>query len=687
MRISYNWLKNYIDINLPPEKLAGIFTMAGIGVESVEKTADDSIFELEITANRPDWLSVVGVARELSAITGKKLKVPVVTHSTHNAVPACQQAGRRSTISIKIEDKKLCPRYTARIIKNVRVGDSPAWLKARLEAMGLRSVNNIVDITNFCLFETGEPMHAFDLGKIKGAEIIIRRAKDKEKITTIDGAEKVLSASDLVIADSERPVAIAGVMGGLNTEVNYSTKDILLEAANFNPISIRRTARALGISTESSYRFERRVDPENVYYSSDRAALLIKELCGGDIGEFIDLGDKKIPSRTVNLRYEKLNKVLGMNINASAAKKILNSLGLKLKSSSSKKISLAIPGFRNDLNNEIDLIEEVSRIYGYDKIPLTIPAISEQAETVSFEMAASGKIRSSLIGLGVDEIMTYSLVGKSALESAMIDTDKATRIKNPLTSEQELMRPSLIIGMLNSILWNINRKTKNLKLFELGNIYIKESDDKFTEKKHLSIGITGDIYANWADRARQCSFFDLKGIVETLLFQMGIEGASYKYSKDNLFVAGECASIELNGSALGIIGRVSAGVLNNFDIKERVYIAELDADAVIKYAALEKSFTGIPKYPSVSRDISIIAGKDISNSEILNLIKAAGGMALKDVRLIDRYTGEQIPDGKVSLTYALEYQDPKKTLEEKEVSDAQARILASLAEKLGAKLR
>ena len=697
--------------------------MAGIGVESVEKSGGDCVFELEVTANRPDWLSVIGVARELSAITGKKLKIPAITKirtTNDTRLPAEASAKAGQTTTIKIEDKKLCPRYTARVIRNVKVGESPAWLKLKLEAMGLRPVNNVVDITNFCLFETGEPMHAFDLGKIAGPQIVVRRAKDKEKIMSIDGAEKVLSTSDLIIADAEKPVAIAGVMGGLNTEVTYSTKDILLEAAFFDPISVRRTARALGISTESSYRFERRVDLENIAYASDRAASLIEKLAGGDIGEFIDLGDKKTPSRTVCLRYERLNKILGLDISETVAKKILISLGLKTKTSSKKKISLAIPSFRHDLNNEIDLIEEVSRIYGYDKVPLTIPAISEQGETMSFEMAASDKIRSSLAGLGIDEIMTYSLVGKRALESAMIDTEKAVRIKNPLTSEQELMRPSLIVGMLNSILWNINRKTKSLKLFELGHIYIKESEDKFIEKKHLAISIMGDVSSNWADRARQCSFFDLKGIVEALLSQVGIESAAYeairpeglslnssernpapsirglkvadlerrgKYAKDNLFASGECASIELNGSTLGIIGRLNAGVLNNFDIKDKVYAAELDAGSIFKYAALEKNFTGIPKYPSVSRDISIIALKDVSNSDILSLIRTAAGPTLKDARLIDRYTGEQIPDGKVSLTYTLEYQDPKKTLEEKEVSDAQVRILALLVEKLGVKLR
>ena len=342
MKISYNWLKDYVDVSLSPEKLANLLTMCGLSVESVEKMGKDYILEIEVTAHRSDCLSVIGIARELAALTGKKLKVPSVKVKTKGAGSACRlPAGRQGKagkeITVKVEDKKLCPRYTVRVIRNVKVGESPAWLKTRIEAMGLRSVNNIVDIINFCLFETGEPMHAFDLDKIANKEIIIKRAKKGEKITAIDGSEKILDDSNLVITDSSRPIALAGVIGGLNTEVTFSTKNILLEAAYFDPISIRRTARTLSISTESSYRFERKVDRENIVYASDRATSLIAEIAGGEIDELIYAGDKKIEKKIVELRYERLNKILGAEITPPRAKKILNSLGLKTKSSSIKR--------------------------------------------------------------------------------------------------------------------------------------------------------------------------------------------------------------------------------------------------------------------------------------------------------------------------------------------------------------
>ena len=486
MKISYNWLKEYVDIKLPADELARVLTMAGLAVESVERIALDHILELEVTANRPDWLSYIGVAREIAALTGKKLKIPVAAES--------RKPKAKIGIRIKVEDKKLCPRYTASIIRNVKVGESPAWLKARIEAMGLRPVNNIVDITNFCLFETGEPMHAFDLDKIMGGEVIIRRARSQEKITTIDNVNRLLDNSILVIADTMKPIAIAGLMGGLNTEVTFATKNILLEAAYFDPISIRRASRSLGVSTESSYRFERKVDIENIVRFSDRACGLICEMTGGISGGLVDIGDKKMPRGVVDLKYSRLNKLLGVEIAPARAKKILNSLDLKTKSSSKDGIKLEPPSFRYDLNDEIDLVEEVSRVYGYDNIPATIPNIVEQPKRLPPDMVIAKKISSALTGLGCDEAITYSLISKRDLEMACVAADNVVEIKNPLTSEQEVMRPTLLIGMLKSVLWNINRKTKDLKLFELGNIYLKEPGDKFVEKRLLSIGVAGQAY-------------------------------------------------------------------------------------------------------------------------------------------------------------------------------------------------
>jgi phenylalanyl-tRNA synthetase beta chain len=679
MLISYSWLKDYVDVKLPAEKLADLFTMSGLSAASIKKTASDQIIEIEVTSNRPDWLSYVGVARELAAITGEKLKMP--------AAPELRVQGPGSRVQVKIEDKKLCPRYTARVIKNVKVAPSPVWLKTKIEAMGLRPVNNIVDITNLCLFETGEPMHAFDLDKLKGPEIIVRKAKGGEKIVAIDGAEKALDESILVIADKERPVAIAGVMGGADTEVSDSTKNILLEAASFDPISIRRTSRKLAIATESSYRFERKVDMENIIYSSDRAASLILEIAGGEPGELVDVGDKAPAKKTVSLRCSKLNKVLGIEIPQADVKNILNALGLGVKTSSSDKIELEIPNLRGDLENEIDLIEEVARIYGYDKIPVALPGIVEQPIRRPVEDIIEDKTRSILTGLGLDEILTYSLLSKKLVEVEGISGDDTVEVMNPLSSEQEVMRPSLIPGLLNSMLWNINRKAKDLKLFEIGSTYHKDGDDKFAEKITLSVGIMGQASPGAIGASRLCDFYDLKGILETLFRELGINSFAIKDTNDARFSASSRASIEIDGKIVGVMGDVSSRTLASFDIKDKACAALIDLAELFKHAVLEKRFKELPKYPSVSRDISVIAGKESTNDLIIDTIKKTAGAILKDVRLIDRYVGKQIPEGKASLTYRLEYQDPKKTLEDKDILDVHSKVTHALEAKLGAKHR
>jgi len=678
MRISYNWLKDYIDIKLPPEKLAQALTMAGLAVDSVQSLGNDHILEIEVTANRPDWLSYIGVAREIAALTGKKLKAPAVAV---NRKPITE-----NRVSVKVEDKKLCPRYTARIIRNVKVGVSPSWLKAKLEAIGLHPVNNIVDITNFCLFETGEPMHAFDLDRLEGKTITVRKSKSSERITTIDGIVRTLDGETLVIADSSRPVAIAGVMGGLNTEVTGSTRNILLEAAYFDPISVRRTSRKLGLASESSYRFERKADITNIAWSSDRALGLMLELAGGEAGEFIDIGGKIDAKKVITLRPQRLALILGIEIPDKKIKSILTALGTKIKLSSKKRLLVEAPSFRHDLNSEIDLIEEIARVYGYEKIPDTIPMIVEQPVRESPEAIVDRNIRQSLIGGGCDETITYSLLGKNVTKALGIPESSVIEIKNPLSAEQEAMRPSLAAGMLNSILWNINRKTKDLRLFELGNIYIKDKDAKFTESKHLSIAVTG-VTSSWVSGSRRASFFDLKGIVEILFSELGIAGAVYKYEKDDLFSSSACASVEVDGEKIGVLGEVSHKTLNNFDIKETVYLCEICVDSILKHADLRKRFRELAKYPPVYRDISIVVGEGVLNSDIAVLIKNTGSPVLKEATLVDRYAGKQIPDGKVGLSYRLEYRDPKKTLEEKEILEVHTRILGSLEEKFGAKLR
>ena len=682
MRISYNWLKDYIDIKTSPDQTAGLFTMAGLSVESVKNSPGDSILEVEVTANRPDWLSYIGVARELAAITGRKMNIPKIR--TIKALPASKESG----ISVKVEDQQICRRYTARSIRQVHVAESPAWLKAKIEAMGLKAVNNIVDITNLCLFETGQPMHAFDLDRIEGKVVMIRRAKKGEKIVTIDGIERTLDDSMLVIADASRPIAIAGVMGGLDTEVTSSTKNILLEAAFFDQVSIRRTSKKLGISTESSYRFERRVDAQNISYASDRAANLICELTRGQAASLTDTGKKSADKpNAIDLRYSRLNQVLGLEIAPARIKKILVSLGIEIKKSSKAGLKVEAPSFRNDLKMEIDIIEEISRIYGYEKIPVTLPNIISQASRLPSNIKAEKIMRCRLAGIGMYEIITYSLLSKKVLQSARLSEDKVIEIRNPLSSEQEVMRPSLIPGMLNAILWNKNRKAGDLKLFELGNVYLKEGPGKFIEKKHISLAVIGQAYSSWMGGCRGSSFFDLKGKVEMLFAELGVKRVSFKTARVAGFSGAACAAIEVEDEAVGVIGEADKNMLKDFDIKEPVYICEICVDYLLNHINLEKRLEELPRYPSVFRDMSIILASQTRNSDIVSCVKSTAGSILKEIKLIDSYSGKQIPEGKISLTYRLEYQDPKRTLEDKGVSDAHSKILQALAEKFGAKLR
>ena len=685
MRISYNWLKDYVDIKLSPEKLAELLTMAGLCVDSIHKKRDDSVLEIEITSNRPDWLSYIGVAREVGAITGAKLKLSSFVHRRSYVVK--KEKNKRKTISVKVEEKKLCPRYTARIIHNVKVGESPEWLKEKLEAVGLRSVNNIVDITNFCLFETGEPMHAFDLDKLGGQSIIVRRASKGEKIRAIDGLERTLDNDMLVIADDKSPVAIAGVMGSLYAEVSAQTKNILLEAAYFDPISVRRTSRRLALSTDSSYRFERKVDIENIEGASGRAAQLISELAGGEAGEFIDIGKTAPVLKKISLRLERLNKIIGVEIPPSRVNSILASLGLKVRYLSKNVLELKPPGFRCDLQNEIDMVEEVARIYGYENIPETIPPVLEAGNRLPPDVVIDRNIRGVLVNLGLSEIITYSLLSRKTLDFARSSGGNVISIKNPLSNEQEVMRPTLIAGMLNSIRWNINRKLKDLKLFELGRAYFKEADNSFAEKNHLTIGVTGQLYDGWIGHPRAVTLFDLKGIIETLFARTGVKQICVKEALNPVFSPASCACIEAEDDAVGIMGQIDPKVLHDFDIKEAVYAAEIDCARLIKHISLEKRFRESPKFPSVIRDISIAADKNISNAGIISLIKGTAGGILKDVELVDRYSGGQIPEGKIGLTYRLEYQDLNRTLGDPDVQAVHSRIISALENNLGVRLR
>jgi len=681
MKVSYNWLKEYIDITLDPGKLAHLLTMAGVNVASWHRIEGDYIFEFEITANRPDCLSIIGIAREISAVLEKKLKVPKEIQKGRKIKLTNKE---NLPISVKIKDPDLCYRYSARIIKDVEVKESPDWLKERIISAGLRPVNNIVDITNFVLFETGQPMHAFDLDKIKG-DILIRRAKKGEKIIGIDSVPRACDEDMLLIADSENPIAIAGVMGGLDTEVGNMTKNILLESAFFNPISVRRTSRTLGLSSESSYRFERKIDNGMVLKASERVSDLIDMIAGGKKGPIIDIGNKKSYSKSITLNLQKCESLLGVSVTKKKASKILKSLEFDINEKKGS-IRAIVPSFREDVKNEIDLTEEIARIYGYEKIPLTIPRIVGNTSIKDFSDVVEDKIKQILTRLGLKEIITYSLINKNRINGLGIKDDIVVALKNPLSIDQEIMRPTLLPGMLGVISYNLNRRAKHLSLFEIGKMYT-EKKHSYQEEVVLSLGLAGIKRETWKVQKEEFDFFDVKGIFETLLGELGLDKIFFKRDKAERFNSDVSAAIEYEGEIIARLGEVNKKILGSFDIEKKVFYGELYIRKILKKINLNKRYLVLGRYPSVTRDISVVAEKKVTSSAITDIINDIGKALVKNVDLIDCYKGKQISQEKRGLLYRIEYRSDERTLEDAEVDKLHTLIKDALTQKLGISFR
>lgn len=675
MKVTYNWLKDFVDIKISPQALAAKLTMAGLEVISLEERGGDSVFEIEITSNRADWLSVIGIAREVAAITGKKLKIAPTARIT-------APAARGNTIEIKIENKKDCPLYSAKIIKEVRVAPSPDWLKNRLELIGLRSVNNIVDITNYILFTYGEPLHAFDLDKLSAGRVFIRRAKKDEKIATIEGTQNSLDTDILVIADERNPVAIAGIMGGKDTEVTFNTKNILLEAAIFDPVLTRRARRKLGIQTDSSYRFERGIDFEVVINASWQAVKLIQGLCGGKIVSAKSAGITKIKEKSVDLNCSSINRILGVEIPAPKVKKILSDLGFKARAKLKNKFSVLIPGHRQDIVLEQDLIEEIARIYGYGSIPNTLPAVALGAKKEKIERMAS-LVKNMLVGLGLNEAITYSLIDKDLLAAFSTKSEeRPIEVQNPLSKGQEVLRPTAIPSLCSRVAYNLNQKQEHVNLFEISRAFLNHSLQP-KEELILTIAICGiKSYVLKEGIIKEgASLLDLKGIMETLFEGLGIKAFDFKMGQDG-------AGIYLKNEKIGVCFQLEKSALDKIDIKNKeVFALEVSLDKIFAASCLEKTFFALPRYPGVTRDISFIIKESISVREMLGSIKDKGGSLLKEAKVADYYKGKQIPAGFRALTISCLYRCDERTLTEAEVNPLHTVVSNALTERFGAKIR
>lgn len=693
MRISFNWLKKYVDIHLTPQALAEKLTMGGLEVVSSIDVEGDTIMEIEITPNRADCLSIIGVAREVAAITAKTLKLPKVS--------AVRGASSLS-IPIQIQDKskKQCPRYIGRVIKNVHVGPSPEWLVERLENMGVHAVNNIVDITNFCLLEFGQPLHVFDLDKLQGSRIIVRGAQEGEHIITIDGVRRELKPQMLVIADKNKAQAIAGIMGSKDSEITEETRNILLESAYFDPISIQRASRALGLATQSSYRFEKGVDSQIVESASLRATELIKKLAGSNkkktkkltIGRLIDKGKSLDRLQKVRLRLSRIPQILGVEIPSSEIKAILHRLGMSFVRQSKDCLTVTIPSHRADITREVDLIEEVARLYNYDNIPASLSRLTPDLTYMGkLELPSDENdhlLRQALSSAGFNEIMTYSLVSRQALSKLEFPADNLIALKNALSYDQEILRPTLLAGMFNTIVSNLNRKNNNLKLFELSRVYVRDNKDaSVNELNSLCIALVGKRGENWLEKRGEFSFFDLKGALQSLFSKVGLKGLRFVEKEIGLCTLGRCASLILDDQELGFLGEVKRKVLNKFDISCPVYVAELKLQKLFSHIKEERKFIPLAKYPSTERDISLTASRDIISEQITTLINKIGRELVVKVTLFDEYFGEQIPAGFRGLAYSIEYQSRDRTLTAEEVDKVHQEIREALVKELKIQLR
>ncbi|MBM4177210.1 phenylalanine--tRNA ligase subunit beta [Candidatus Gribaldobacteria bacterium] len=691
MKFSYNWIKDYVVGVLPkPEKLAEFFTFHSFEVESVEKKRQDYIFDLDILPNRAhDCLSHLGIAKEVALLTGVKFILPSLqTNKTKTTKQGGQKSKASDFITLKVENKTDCPRYTAQIIRNVKVGDSPKWLKDKLIACGLKPINNIVDLTNFVMLETGQPLHAFDLDKIKSVqvqsskfkvqngrkEIIIRRAKKGETIKTLDEAKNVyiLDENILVIADSEKPIAIAGIKGGLETGIDKNTKDIIIEAANFNPVLIRKASQQLKLQTDASYRFERDIAANLIDFAQKRCANLIVEIAKGQTcADLVDFYPLKEKEKTIILNLDYLKKLLGIKITNQQVKQILIRLGFKIKNSNSISFQVEIPTIRKDINIPEDLIEEIGRVYGYQNIKSEFPCVIVKPTEQNKSFYWQNKTKDILTSCGFTEVYNYSFCSEKAKQEFNWQENYLVEIENPISSENRYLRPSLTPHLLGCVENNF-RYFDHFKVFELGNVFNKEGNG-LQEKLILAIMV-----ANKEKDKNEDKFFVLKGVVENLFGKLGICDYVFKeYTSAEQFVFESNTFAETEKSLIAISGK-TAGLMGEVRKELGSFLAVLDFDMLMAKATDKKTFIAPFIYPPVLRDIALIVPLKVKTSEVVKFISSGNAEILKEVALFEVYQGKEVPREKKSMAFHLVFQSEKTTLSAKEVDSVLTKIILKL---------
>lgn len=647
------------------------------------------IFDLNVTPNRPDCLCILGVAREVAALTGKDLRFPLEKN-----FPGTEVAEHHT--SVAIERPELCPRYVAKLIFGVKIAPSPLWMRLRLEAVGVRSINNIVDVTNYVMMEMGQPLHAFDFDLLEEKRIIVRTANPGESFTTLDGMERQMPEGALMICDGKRPVALAGIMGGLNSEVRPETRNILLESAYFDPMGIRRTSKQIGLTTEASLRFERGIDPNGSLRAADRAAALMADLGGGSLVRgAVDNYPGKIEPRKILLRVPRVNKILGTAISGQEVQNYLGCLQLQVEPEGLDSFWVMPPTFRVDLEREIDLIEEVARLHGFHRVPVTLPSGQVSAEKKTKMQRAEEQARILLVAFGFREVINYSFISPKSLKDLNLTPSKdrramALRIHNPLSEDQSVMRTTLIPGLLNVARMNVHRQNVNLKLFELGRVFFPKGGRDLPEEVKTLAGLLSGLRdeESWAKAKKESDFFDLKGALETLLDGLGVSGYHFLSDREEPFLhPGKACRVEVNGEVLGVMGEAHPDVQEAFELKQRTFLFELDFEKLVAKAAERHSFKPLARYPAIIRDLALIVEEETSAGELLSTLWEANNGWIAEIKLFDLYRGDSIPPGKKSLAFRLKFQREDRTLTDGEVNELHQKIVALLAERYGAILR
>ncbi len=695
MRASLEWLREFVPVSESAAEVAHRLTMLGLEVEAVEQVDEDTVFEINVTPNRPDCMSMIGVARELSAAFGPALSFP------YHEVTA--ETGELD-FNVDILDSALCRRYAGRIVKGLKIGPSPEWLKRRLEKCGFRSINNVVDVTNYVLIELGHPLHAFDLDTIKGRRIQVGTSRDvkgkteKLRFRTLDGNEQELPGDALLIWDADDPIAIAGIMGGLETEVSDSTVDIFIESAWFDPVSVRRTSRSTGLKTESSFRFERGTDIKMLKKALDRAAFLMHEIAGGKVYGKIDIYPGIYSPGEISIKCEKINGVLGLDLTEAEITGYLEGLGFVAEKENGY-FNITPPAYRVDVQGGFDIIEEVARAYGYERIPAVLPTAAVGVEGQDntqklFSGALLKELKESFLKSGYTEVINYSFMGEHDLDFLGLDTDdgrrRIVRIKNPLRAEDACMRTTLVPALIRNIVYNVSHENRSFRLYEISRVFLsKEGCELPEERNHFAAALYKEkIRSVYKDDTHD--FFVVKGVIEALFEILKISRYSFARSSEPFLHPGQSADVFIGGEKIGYVGALSPVIIDRLDIKAHspsIILAELDVDLIRPYYLQVLKYRPLPRYPYSERDTALVVDESLESAEIVALIRSYNSDLIEYVTLFDVYQGKNIPEGKKSIAFSIRYRASDRTLKDEEVDALHDQIIGFVIERTKGQLR